>query len=170
VTRPASSSLPSLGPARSPWALGLPALAGFLFAVGLGVSGMTQQRTVIDFLDLGGAWDPSLALVMVGAVGVHFVGNLLVRRRAQPLFDDRFHDPPRALALADGRLLAGAALFGVGWGLGGFCPGPALVTAASAAVVGARAPLIFLGAMMVGMVVERWLLRPRETSALPTKP
>jgi uncharacterized protein len=159
VTRPASSSLPSLGPARSPWALGLPALAGFLFAVGLGVSGMTQQRTVIDFLDLGGAWDPSLALVMVGAVGVHFVGNLLVRRRAQPLFDDRFHDPPRALALADGR-----------WGLGGFCPGPALVTAASAAVVGARAPLIFLGAMMVGMVVERWLLRPRETSALPTKP
>jgi uncharacterized protein len=142
---------------RAPWSLLFPAAAGFLFAVGLGVSGMTQQRKVIDFLDITGAWDPSLAFVMIGAIAVHALGRWLVRRRSRPLFDHRFHDPAPTLRLVDGRLVLGAALFGVGWGLGGFCPGPALVTAASAAVVGARAPLVFLGAMMAGIVLQHWL-------------
>lgn len=123
--------------------------AGLLFGVGLTIAGMTRPSKVIGFLDIGGTWDPTLALVMVGAIGVHLVGYRWIRRRAAPVFDDRFHLPTRRDA--DPRLVAGALLFGAGWGLGGFCPGPALTSAAA----GAFPAILFVGAMIAGMLVER---------------
>jgi uncharacterized membrane protein YedE/YeeE len=125
------------------------AIAGAIFGVGLAVAGMTRPEKVVGFLDITGAWDPSLAFVMIGAIGVHFVLRRLVVRRKTPLFDDRFHMPTRSDI--DPRLLGGAALFGVGWGLGGFCPGPALVGAAAALLPA----IVFIAAMTAGMLIER---------------
>ena len=127
--------------------------AGSLFAVGLAISGMTRPSKVVGFLDIAGAWDPSLAFVMIGAIAVHFVAHRLIRRRASPIFDAKFHLPTRKDI--DLRLVLGAALFGVGWGLGGFCPGPALVTAAG----GAFGALVFVGAMAAGMLIEHGIAR-----------
>lgn len=119
---------------------------GLVFALGLGISGMTQPDKVINFLGLGPGWDPSLALVMVGAIGVHAVLYRFVLKRPSPLFGDRFGIPTRADI--DGRLVVGAALFGAGWALSGVCPGPGIV-----ASVSATAPaLVFLVAMSAGMV------------------
>jgi uncharacterized protein len=122
---------------------------GALFAVGLAIGGMTKPAKVIGFLDLFGAWDPSLAFVMAGAIGVHVIGYRLVVRRRSPLFATGFSLPTRKDI--DRRLVFGAALFGVGWGLGGFCPGPGLVTAAS----GSIAALLFVLGMTVGILVEK---------------
>jgi uncharacterized protein len=106
------------------------ALAGGVFGVGLVISGMTQPPKVIAFLDiLSGRWDPSLALVMAGAIGVHALAYRLVRKRGAPLLAPTFAVPGRRDI--DLKLVAGGALFGVGWGLGGYCPGPALVSVAS---------------------------------------
>ncbi len=119
---------------------------GLLFAVGLGLSGMAQPSKVLGFLDVaGGAWDPSLAFVMVGGIAV----LALVRRLApdRPLFD-RSYPELRARGI-DRRLLAGAAIFGVGWGLVGYCPGPAIV-ALGAAVPGS---ILFVVAMVMGMAI-----------------
>ncbi|MDB4995294.1 MAG: hypothetical protein JWM74_2726 [Myxococcaceae bacterium] len=124
-------------------------VAGALFGIGLAIAGMTRPEKVTGFLDITGAWDPSLAFVMLGAIGVHFVLHRLVLRRTAPLFDDRFHLPTRRDI--DPRLLVGAGLFGVGWGLGGFCPGPALTSAAA----GALPALVFVAAMIAGMLIER---------------
>ncbi len=122
---------------------------GALFAVGLAISGMTKPSKVAGFLDLAGAWDASLAFVMMGAIAVHFVAYRLVMRRPSPVFDVKFHLPSRKDI--DLRLVLGAGLFGVGWGLGGFCPGPALVTAGS----GSLSALVFVVGMTVGMLVEQ---------------
>ena len=123
--------------------------AGALFAIGLGISGMTQPAKVIGFLDVTGRWDPTLALVMLGAVAVHFVLYRLVRKLRAPLFADRFDvSTRRDITL---RLVGGAALFGVGWGLSGQCPGPALTNLAT----GAPTALVFVGAMALGMVLHR---------------
>jgi uncharacterized membrane protein YedE/YeeE len=121
---------------------------GALFAVGLALSGMTKASKIVAFLDLAGAWDPSLALVMVGAVGVHLVASRLVLRRSTPLFDVQFHLPTRKDI--DLRLVTGAAVFGVGWGLAGFCPGPGIVSAGS----GAPAGLVFVAGMTAGILLE----------------
>ena len=129
------------------------AAAGVLFALGLAVSGMTKPAKVVGFLDLFGAWDASLAFVMEGAIGVHFVAQRLIKRRAAPLFDGRFHLPTRRDI--DARLVVGAVLFGVGWGLGGFCPGPGLVSAGS----GSSGALVFVLGMTVGMLAEHWGVR-----------
>jgi uncharacterized membrane protein YedE/YeeE len=129
-------------------------VAGALFGVGLAVAGMTRPEKVAGFLDITGAWDPSLAFVMAGAIGVHFVAHRLVLRRTAPLFDDRFHMPTRRDI--DPRLLGGAGLFGVGWGLGGYCPGPALVSAAAALLPA----LVFVAAMTAGMLLERAASKP----------
>jgi uncharacterized membrane protein YedE/YeeE len=132
-------------------------VTGALFAVGLGISGMTQPAKVIAFLDVFGAWDPSLAFVMVGAIGVHLLANLWTRRpEAQPVFAERFNVPTNRKI--DGRLLAGAALFGLGWGAAGFCPGPAVVSS----VTLASTTLIFVGAMLSGMVLHALLLERRS--------
>lgn len=129
-------------------------LLGALFAVGLGVSGMTQPAKVIGFLDLFGAWDPTLAFVMGSAVLVNFIGFRLVLGRPHPLFAGRFDLPTRTRI--DTPLVAGAAIFGIGWGLGGFCPGPAIAALAS----GSLDVALFVAAMFAGFVLKDLLVRP----------
>ncbi|HRI09278.1 MAG TPA: hypothetical protein PKW35_15760 [Nannocystaceae bacterium] len=130
-------------------------LTGILFAVGLAVSGMTRPDKVRGFLDITGDWDPSLTLVMGGAVFVFFFAFRMITRRPAPLLGGKFGIPSRRDL--DPALLGGAALFGIGWGLGGFCPGPALtsITAGSAPV------LTFVAAMLVGMVAHTLYARAR---------
>lgn len=133
------------------------ALAGALFGAGLLVSGMTEPAIVIGFLDLTGAWNPSLALVMGGAVLVNsFAFRWIARRRTAPWFDDAFHIPARQDV--DAPLLVGSAIFGIGWGLAGYCPGPALVTAAAGSTSGAT----FVAAMVAGMLLQHLVARARR--------
>lgn len=110
---------------------------------------MTLPSKVVGFLDLAGAWDASLAFVMIGAIAVHFVLYRVIARRRSPLFDASFHLPTRKDI--DRRLVAGAALFGVGWGLGGFCPGPGLVSAGA----GSLNAIVFVVGMTLGMLLEQ---------------
>lgn len=117
---------------------------GLLFGIGLGISGMTQPQRVIGFLDLQN-WDPTLIFVMIGAVGTHMLMYPFVRKRHSPLLDTKWHVPTRRDITP--RLLVGSAIFGVGWGLGGYCPGPALTSLAS----GETRTLIFVAAMLTGM-------------------
>jgi uncharacterized membrane protein YedE/YeeE len=117
---------------------------GLLFAIGLGISGMTLPAKIFGFLDFTGGWDPTLAFVMIGAVSVSGVFFWLLRGE-KPYLAPTFSLPTRKDI--DSKLLVGSALFGVGWGLGGFCPGPALTSLAS----GAQPALVFVGAMAVGM-------------------
>jgi uncharacterized membrane protein YedE/YeeE len=121
-------------------------VSGLLFGAKLVVSGMTLPTKVIGFLDaFGGAWDPSLALVMVGAIAVHAVVHRVMHGRPSPLWAERWSLPTRRDV--DARLVLGAALFGLGWGAGGFCPGPALVSLASGAV----SSVVFVGTMLLAM-------------------
>lgn len=125
-------------------------VSGVIFSIGLGVSGMVKPAKVIGFLDFFGDWDPSLAFVMGGGVCVNLLVHfLIVRKRKTPVFDVKFHMPTKTTI--DKRLLAGAAMFGVGWGLAGFCPGPALTSL----VTGAVPVLVFVIAMVVGMLLFR---------------
>jgi uncharacterized membrane protein YedE/YeeE len=121
-------------------------VAGLIFGVGLILSGMIDPAKVQNFLDIAGTWDPSLAFVMAGAIGVAAPGFWLVRRRAAPLADAKFHVPPTNTPI-DRRLLAGAAVFGIGWGLAGFCPGPALTSLPLAA----PATVVFVAAMVAAI-------------------
>lgn len=121
-------------------------LAGLIFAVGLALSGMTQPHKVVGFLDFAGRWMPDLAFVMGGAVITNVIALRLTLRRSAPLFAPEFGIPTRTDL--DPRLIGGSALFGVGWGLGGFCPGPAIASLPS----GATSVLVFVGAMLVGMI------------------
>jgi uncharacterized membrane protein YedE/YeeE len=121
-------------------------LAGLLFGAGLVIAGMTNPAKVTAFLDVTGRWDPSLALVMVGAIGVHFVLLRLILRRPRPIFASAFDLPRRTRV--DVPLVIGAALFGVGWGLGGVCPGPGIVDAAS----GSAYALVFMVTMALGVL------------------
>lgn len=121
------------------------ALAGLVFGVGLALSQMANPAKVLAFLDLAGRWDPSLALVMGGALAVTAPAFAWTRRSTErPLFAERFQIPERGRV--DGRLLAGSSLFGVGWGLGGFCPGPALAALAA----GEPRVWLFVAAMLAG--------------------
>lgn len=129
--------------------------AGSLFGVGLAVSGMTLPAKVIGFLDVTGHWDPTLAFVMAGAIAVHFILFRLILRRRAPIFDSHFHVPTRRDI--DLRLIGGAALFGVGWGLAGQCPGPALTNLAT----GAPSAFLFVATMAAGMVIQRQVDRAR---------
>ena len=124
---------------------------GLLVGVGLVVSGMSDPAKVLNFLDLFGTWDPSLAFVMGGAVVVAFVGYRLVLRRERPISAEWFDLPQQERV--DAPLLAGAAIFGLGWGLGGFCPGPAITSLG----LGAAGTLAFLPAMIAGMWAARLL-------------
>lgn len=116
-------------------------LAGLLFGLGLAVSQMINPEKVITFLDIFGAWDPSLALVLFAAVVVSFVGFRLTMQRARPVLGEVFHLPTRSDL--DQRLILGSAIFGIGWGLAGYCPGPAF----AAITIGQWEPLLFLAAM-----------------------
>jgi hypothetical protein len=132
---------------------------GVLFAIGLGVSGMADANKVIGFLDLAGSWDPSLAFVMLGAIAVHLAFYRLLIRRESPLFGDRFHLPTRRDITPP--LMMGSALFGVGWGLGGFCPGPALTSLAELESPAA----IFSAFMLLGMLLPQRLQRPTPAAS-----
>ena len=123
---------------------------GLLFALGLGLSGMVQPLKVLAFLDLYGDWDPSLAFVMVGAMVVYFVGFRLCLKREKPHQAVRFVLPVKKSI--DFALVAGAILFGIGWGLGGLCPGPALV----ALPTGLSGIALFVATMAFGMRISRF--------------
>jgi uncharacterized membrane protein YedE/YeeE len=133
---------------------------GALFGVGLAMSGMTNASTVLSFLDVAGRWNPSLMFVMAGAVGVHALLAPLVLRRSRPVFARNFATPKSQRI--DGDLIAGAAIFGVGWGLAGYCPGPALVSLPSHST----SVIAFACAMTVGMLLYR-VARPRESDSVP---
>ena len=120
-------------------------IAGVLFALGLGISGMTDPANVQGFLDFAGDWKPALALVMGGGVLTYGVAFRVIQKRPAPLLGGFFQIPTKRDL--DLRLILGAALFGAGWGLGGFCPGPAFVSLAT----GAGSVLVFIGTMLVGM-------------------
>jgi len=144
-------------------------ISGVLFAVGLALGGMTQPEKILGFLDIFGAWDPSLLFVMLGAVGVHSIAYRLTMRRASPVFAESFHVPRRQEL--DARLIGGATLFGIGWGLAGYCPGPALVAASAfvsdAAILSAS---MFGGYLLFGWV-QQWSERRSESASqrLPSK-
>ena len=130
---------------------------GLIFGLGLVISGMVDPAKVQNFLDIFGTWDPSLAFVMAGAVAVTFAGYRLAWSNATPMLDEQFH-LPRTNTI-DRRLILGAAVFGIGWGLGGYCPGPAL----TAVGLLATGTIVFVPAMLVGM----WIARMTENASDP---
>ncbi len=128
-------------------------IAGLVFGIGLIISGMTNPAKVLGFLDLAGLWDPSLALVMGGAIAVGVVAFQIVRKRSTSLLGDPIRLP--SATQVDRRLLLGGVAFGIGWGLAGFCPGPALASLAA----GGTKPAIFTVAMIGGMVIYELIER-----------
>ncbi len=136
--------------------------AGLIFGLGLTISGMINPEKVLNFLDLFGTWDPSLAFVMAGALIVTSIGYRIAFGRGTPLLEAAFHLPTKKDV--DGRLLSGSALFGVGWGLGGYCPGPGIAGIG----LGALEAAAFVAAMGLGMVIftatQEWI-PPRTKTA-----
>lgn len=132
-------------------------LAGLVFGLGLIVSGMANPAKVLGFLDLAGRWDPSLALVMAGAIAVGSVAFLLAKNRTRSLLGAEMKLP--TTSHIDRRLVTGSALFGMGWGIAGFCPGPGLV----ALGMGESKALVFVAAMLAGMVVFEILEKRLQT-------
>jgi uncharacterized membrane protein YedE/YeeE len=122
--------------------------SGIAFALGLGISGMTRPVKVIGFLDFAGNWDASLAFVMIGAIAVYFTAYRLIRKRSAPLLAEKFSVPEGKDV--DLNLIVGAAIFGAGWGLGGFCPGPAITSLAS----GVTSVAVFVIAMTAGIYLH----------------
>ena len=130
--------------------------AGLLFGLGLGFSQMIDPQRIIGFLDLTGNWDPTLAFVMGGAVLVTLISFRFILRQPHPLLGSKFFVPTRSDI--DRPLVLGAALFGIGWGLGGYCPGPAI----AALGLGSANPVLFVGAMIAGSLAHRALNRPPQ--------
>jgi uncharacterized protein len=128
-------------------------VAGTIFGAGLALSDMINPARVLGFLDLAGEWDPSLAFVMGGAIIPMVIAYAISRRMRTPLFDRSFFIPENRVM--DSRLLIGAALFGIGWGLVGFCPGPAI----AGLVFGQWQPWLFVAAMLGGMMIHRQMIR-----------
>lgn len=131
--------------------------AGTLFGIGLAVAQMTDPRKVLAFLDLSGAWDPSLLLVLGGAVIFATTTFRWILRRPAPQFDTRFHLPE--FSAIDWRLISGAALFGIGWGLAGYCPGPAIASLG----FGNPEALWVIPSMLLGTALQQWLDLPKST-------
>lgn len=130
--------------------IGIALAAGLLFGLGLSLGGMTQPAVVLGFLDIFGAWDPRLVFVMAGAVLTTAIGYRLVLRRPRPLLAEQFQLPTSRHV--DARLIGGAALFGIGWGIAGYCPGPALAS------LGAGAPALLV---LVACMIAGWWLAAR---------
>ena len=120
-------------------------ISALLFSLGLGVSGMTDPQKVGGFLDVFGLWNPTLMFVMIGAISVHFIFLKLIRKKMKPIFANEFKTSN--VTQITKSLIIGAFIFGVGWGLGGYCPGPAITSLASLSI----RPLIFVLSMIVGM-------------------
>ncbi len=138
-------------------------LTGFLFGLGLCVSAMTNPAVVIGFLDVAGFWNPTLLFVMAGGVVVTFIGYRVVWADKKPAWAESFSLP--AATAIDGPLIVGAVIFGVGWGLAGYCPGPAVVSLAS----GRRDVVIYVAAMLAGMILVKWV-RWIQTPSYGKKP
>ena len=134
-------------------------LSGLVFGLGLIVSGMANPAKVLGFLDLAGAWDPSLAFVMGGAILVGFFAFLIAKKRTLSFIGAEMKLP--TASAIDSRLLTGSALFGAGWGVAGFCPGPGLV----ALGMGEPKALVFVAAMLVGMVIFSWREKRQSPAA-----
>jgi len=128
-------------------------LVGFNFALGLGLSGMTQPQKVIGFLDIFHNWDPSLMFVMLGSVLVHFISYKIIRKQPYPLFSKIWHIPEKKKITPS--LIIGSTIFGIGWGLAGYCPGPAITSIASLQ----KGPIIFVFGMLLGMLIFKILDR-----------
>ena len=126
-------------------------LTGILFGLGLLVAGMLDPTKVQGFLDITGLWDPSLAFVMVGGIGVSLIGIKLTGQMVKPVLTEQFSQP--VSQIIDSKLVIGAVLFGAGWGLGGLCPGPAIGVLG---VAGVNA-IIFVACMIAGLVAGRWI-------------
>jgi uncharacterized membrane protein YedE/YeeE len=126
-------------------------LSGLLFGFGLIVSGMSNPARVLNFLDFSANWDATLAFVMGGAIAIAAPGIYWVRKRNKPLFADNFDIPTSKVI--DSKLITGSAMFGVGWGISGFCPGPAVVAIATMQ----SDVLLFVGAMVVGMLAQHFV-------------
>lgn len=138
--------------------------SGTLFGLGLAVSGMINPAKVIGFLDFAGDWDPTLAFVMGGALLVTIPAFWLILKRPYPILEESFWMPTKSSL--DGRLIGGAALFGVGWGLSGFCPGPAVAALAPALASGLTSVFAFVASMVAGMALYQWTFeRPARVSA-----
>jgi uncharacterized protein len=127
-------------------------LIGLIFGVGISISGMANPAKVLNFFDVAGTWDPSLIFVMGGAVVVAFLGYRIVLQRPAPIIDAKFHLPENSHI--DARLLGGSALFGVGWGIAGFCPGGAI----PALGTGRIEVFAFMAALIVGIFAAKWLM------------
>lgn len=126
-------------------------LTGLLFGLGLAVSGMTDPQKVLGFLDITGDWNPSLMLVLGGAVGTSLLGFYLIKKRGTPLLADHLHLPGQTRITAS--LLIGSAIFGIGWGISGYCPGPAVALLANPN----WETLVFLPSLLVGHCLQRWV-------------
>ena len=135
-------------------------LSGLVFGLGLIVSGMANPAKVLGFLDLAGEWDPSLALVMAGAIAVGFFAFLIAKNRTRSFIGAEMKLP--TASAIDSRLLVGSALFGAGWGVAGFCPGPGLV----ALGMGEPKALVFVAAMLAGMVIFSWLEKRKSPAVV----
>ena len=138
-------------------------LAGVLFGLGLAVSGMVNPAKVIGFLDIAGNWDPTLAFVMGGALLVTIPAFRLILKRPRPVLADDFALPTKSAL--DARLFGGAALFGVGWGLSGFCPGPAVTALAT----GLTPVFVFVAATVAGMALYQWTFERPKRSGVEAK-
>lgn len=135
-------------------------LAGLVFGIGLILSGMANPAKVLGFLDLAGAWDPSLAFVMAGAIGVGVVAFAIAHRRSVSLLGAAMSLP--SARRIDRRLVVGSTVFGIGWGVAGFCPGPALV----ALGMGVGKAAVFVAAMVAGMAIFEWFEQRRHRTPL----
>ncbi len=135
-------------------------LTGLVFGTGIALSGMMNPAKVLNFFDIAGTWDPSLAFVMGGALIVTAIGYRLVWRRAQPLFGGAFQLPNNRQI--DRKLVGGSALFGIGWGIAGFCPGAAI----PALGTGRWEVFLFIGAVVVGFILRRGLARVAPAGVL----
>jgi uncharacterized protein len=130
-------------------------MAGLLFGAGLSLSGMTHPQKIQGFLDIAGNWDPTLVFVLAGAVGVTIIAFRFVLKRKTPFFDDRFY--VKSERKVDAALLTGSAIFGIGWGLGGLCPGPAIAMAAAPN----REFWIFFPTLIAGFLIHSFLWKPK---------
>ncbi|MFZ6649471.1 DUF6691 family protein [Undibacterium sp. TJN25] len=138
----------------------LSGFAGLLFGIGLIVAGMANPAKVLGFLDLAGRWDPSLALVMGGAIAVGSVAFAIAKRRSKSLLGLSMQWPQATMV--DRRLVVGSLMFGIGWGLAGICPGPALVLLGASLGMGAGKAVVFVAAMLVGMLAFELMQTPQK--------